>query len=253
MLMLAMGVVVLGSVGIGFARGLQRLRSDSKAKPAPAMMEGMEPDPGPALHAEAAASALDSSVTAAARALSAPAVSAGPSGRATSTSLDPYEAGYLEARQQLDSSLDLVNFRRLFSPTRLRAGDSVRQARRVIDGAANVFRVYWGQEVMLEQADPRPNATSFRESFETTEAARDMLTDLDSLFAILVNHDGGYSLQNDTIAFLDVRAAKDWEAVRNGLLRKRLAWQDSVGSSHHVSIPRILHAFDDPLPPLARR
>lgn len=254
MLMVTFSVILLGSTGIGIGFGLQLLWSRMKAKPSSSSMtEGMEPDPGLTLRAQTALFALDSSIAAAAQALSAPARTADPKRHTVNPALSPTEAGYLEAREQLDSSLVLVNFRRLFSPTRLRDGESVRQARRVIDGAANVFRVYWGQEVMLEQTDPRPNALAFRETYETTETARELLTDLDSLFSILGNHVGGYSIQNDTIAFLDMTAAHDWEAVRNSLLRKRLAWQDSSEVSGRVSIPRILHAFNDRLPPLARR
>ena len=174
---------------------------------------------------------------------------------ATAPMVDPYVAGYNDARDELDDALSYVRFVHLFAPTRMRSADSVRMTRRAIAAAGNIVRTYRAREVMLEQTVGaiRPESTSKRESYEAGVAVRDMLDDSDSLYALLSSQYGRYSLSPDTILFANATAATIWNRVRGRLLGNIGVWKDSVSSSARVTMPRLIRSLDTPPPPLARQ
>jgi hypothetical protein len=168
--------------------------------------------------------------------------------------LDSYESGYAEARDELESALDYIRFDHIFAPVRLRSAEAVRITRRSIAAAGNIVSTYRAREVMLEQTvgATRPPSLSQRESYEAGAAVRDMLDDSDSLYALLTSQQGRYTLQEGSITFINATAATIWNRVRGRLLGTVQLWGDSTGTSGAVTVPYMVHALTSPPPPLAR-
>jgi hypothetical protein len=174
---------------------------------------------------------------------------------AAAPTIDPYLAGYDDAREELDDGMAYIRFNHVFSPARMRSADSVRATRRAIAAAGNIVRTYRAREVMLEQTvgATRPESTSKRESFEAGMAVRDLLDDADSLYALLSSQYGRYSLSPDSILFANATAATVWNRVRGRLLGNLRVWDDSVSTSARVTMPRLVKSLGNPPPPLARQ
>jgi hypothetical protein len=165
-----------------------------------------------------------------------------------------YEA-YADARAEMDESLDYVDFRRVFAPSRFGSPDSVRAARRMVAAAGNILRVYRGREVMLEQTyrpgEPEGKG-SLRESFEVAEASRGLLGDVDSLFAILLAQEGEVRYRENALSFRNTRAAGAYSDVRRRILQALAGQGDPAESADRVTMPRLLRAFGSDRPPPAR-
>jgi hypothetical protein len=173
---------------------------------------------------------------------------------AAAPTLDSYETGYAEARDELEDALNYIRFDHIFAPVRLKSAEAVRMTRRSIAAAGNVVSTYRAREVMLEQTvgAMRSPALSQRESYEAGAAVRDMLDDSDSLYAVLTSQQGRYTLQEGSISFTNPTAATIWNRVRGRLLGTVQAWRDSTGSSAAVTMPHMVHALTNPPPPLAK-
>jgi hypothetical protein len=174
---------------------------------------------------------------------------------ATRTRLPTYFEAYADARSEMDDGFDYVSFRRVFAPSRFAAPESVRATRRMVAAAGNILRVYRGREVMLEQTyrpDDPGGRGSLREPFETAEASRALLADVDSLFGLLVSQQGRYSYTNDAVHFQEPRAARSYNQLRAEIVHTLSDWRDSSGASNRVTLPRLLQALGGTLPPPAR-
>jgi hypothetical protein len=174
-----------------------------------------------------------------------------PTGSKTPT----YFQAYADARAELDESLAYVNFRRVFSPGRFSSQDSLRATKRMVVAAGNIMRVYRGREVMLEQQyrpDDPGGRNSLREPFETSEASRALLSDVDSLFTLLVNQDGEVTVTEREIRFRNARTAKAYNDVRRQIAQTLATWRDSAEASNRVTMPRLVQALGTTLPPVAR-
>jgi hypothetical protein len=165
-----------------------------------------------------------------------------------------YFEAYADARAEMNEALDYVGFRQVFAPSRFSGPDSLRAARRMVSAAGNILRVYRGREVMLEQTyrpgDPDGHG-SLRESFEASEAARSLLSDLDSLYGILVAEHGKYALRGEAIAFESGQAASAYAGLHRAILQSVQLWQDSSEAPNRVTMPRLLRAIGPTLPPPA--
>ncbi|HSR90882.1 MAG TPA: hypothetical protein VLK88_06220 [Gemmatimonadales bacterium] len=173
---------------------------------------------------------------------------------AAAPTLDSYESGYADARDELEDALDYIRFDHVFAPVRLKSAEAVRITRRSIAAAGNIVSTYRAREVMLEQTvgATRSPSRSQRESYEAGAAVRDMLEDSDSLYALLTSQQGRYSLQEGSISFTNPTAATIWNRVRGRLLGTAQAWLDSTGTATAVTVPHMVHAFTNPPPPLAK-
>jgi len=168
--------------------------------------------------------------------------------------LDSYDTGYSEARDELEDALDYIRFDHVFAPVRLKSAEAVRITRRSIAAAGNIVSTYRAREVMLEQTvgATRPPSLSQRESYEAGAAVRDMLDDSDSLYALLTSQQGRYTLQEGSISFTSPTAATIRNRVRGRLLGTVQVWHDSTGTSAAVTVPHMVHALTNPPPPLAK-
>ncbi len=173
---------------------------------------------------------------------------------AAAPTLDSYETGYGEARDELEDALDYIRFDHVFAPVRLRNAEAVRITRRSIAAAGNIVSTYRAREVMLEQTvgATRPASLSQRESYEAGAAVREMLEDSDSLYALLTSQQGRYTLQEGSISFTNSTAATIWNRVRGRLLGTVAVWRDSTGTSAAVTVPHMVHALSNPPPPAAK-
>jgi len=172
----------------------------------------------------------------------------------TVTRMPSYFEAYADARAEMDEGLDYVNFRRIFAPVRFASPDSVRSARRTIAAAVNILRVYRGREVMLEQTyrpgEPEGRG-SLREPFEVAEASRGLLSDIDSLFAILVAQEGEVRYRDNALYFLNGRASRAYSDVRRRITQELAGSGDPVEAADRVTMPRLLRAVGPDRPPPA--
>lgn len=165
-----------------------------------------------------------------------------------------YQEAYAEARAEMDESFRYIQFRQVFAPTRFRSPDSLRAARRMVAAAGNILRVYRGHEVTLEQTyrpdDPGGRGT-LREPFETTETARALLADVDSLFGLLVAQQGRFLYDGSSVRFTDPRSARLYADLRHRILLTLRDWRDAPDRNPGVTIPRLILALGaDPPPPV---
>ena len=173
---------------------------------------------------------------------------------ATRNRAPSYFEAYADARSEMDDGFDYVSFKRIFAPARFAAPESLRAARRTVAAASNILRVYRGREVMLEQTyrpDDPGGRGSLREPFETAEASRALLADVDSLFGLLVSQQGRFSYGNEAIRFQDSRTAQGYNRIRAEIVNTLTAWRDSTGATNRVTLPRLLQAIGGTLPPPA--
>ncbi len=174
---------------------------------------------------------------------------------ATRTRLPSYFEAYADARSEMDDGFDYVSFRRVFAPSRFAAPESLRAARRMVEAAGNILRVYRGREVMLEQTyrpDDPGGRGSLREPFETAEASRALLADVDSLFGLLVSQQGRFSYANEVVHFQAPRTARNYNQLRAEIIATLSDWRDSSGATNRVTLPRLLQALGGTPPPPAR-
>jgi hypothetical protein len=173
---------------------------------------------------------------------------------ATRNRAPSYFEAYADARSEMDDGLDYVSFRRIFAPSRFAAPESLRAARRMVAAAGNILRVYRGREVMLEQTyrpDDPGGRGSLREPFETAEASRALLADVDSLFGLLVSQQGRFSYGNESIRFQDSRSTRTYNQIRAEIVNTLNDWRDSTGATNRVTLPRLMQAMGGTLPPPA--
>jgi hypothetical protein len=179
-----------------------------------------------------------------------------PKPRPTSAIRAPsYFQAYADARSEMDQSLAYVNFRRVFAPGRFTSMDSLRATKRMVVAAGNILRVYRGREVQLEQTfrpDDPGGRNSLREPFETSEASRALLSDVDSLFSLLVNQEGEITVSTTEIRFRNTRSARSYNALRREILQVLSIWRDSAEASNRVTMPRLVQALGAYQPPVAR-
>jgi hypothetical protein len=282
MLSLAMSLTILGGTGVILHRLLGALRHGSAPQQ---VSEGMPPAPIPDTTAEETVTPASATAVAAGESSQpgqpaldtvslvypAPSKPLGPlAGAAPTARSEPrvvsrlrgmvnrmpsYSEAYADARAEMDEALTYVSFRRVFDPVRFGSQDSLRAARRMVVAAGNILRVYRGREVMLEQTyrpdEPEGNG-SFREPFESAEASRALLADVDSLYGLLVAQSGEFTLRGDLLAFRSRRAAGAYTQLRRSILRTLAVWRDSSAAVNRVTIPRLLRAVGPTLPPPIR-
>ena len=125
----------------------------------------------------------------------------------------------------------------------------------MVVAAGNILRVYRGREVQLEQTfrpDDPGGRNSLREPFETSEASRALLSDVDSLFSLLVNQEGEITVSTTEIRFRNTRSARSYNALRREILQVLSIWRDSAEASNRVTMPRLVQALGAYQPPVAR-
>lgn len=261
-LALAMGVGAIGLV-VGGAVTVWRhlLPLLEQKRTSPPLSEGMSPQPLPMRRVDssptvypAPAPPLPIAAGRAARDSSAPDIHT--SRLETTRHRTPgYFEAYADARAEMDEAFDYIHFQQVFAPSRLATPESLRATRRMVAAAANILRVYRGREVMLEQTfrpDDPGGRGSFREPFETAEAARSLLADTDSLFAVLIAQQGRLSYNGQSVSFKDPKAGAVYSELRLGILTRLDEWRDWADGPDLLTIPRIARALGNPPPPTRR-
>lgn len=163
-----------------------------------------------------------------------------------------YPEAYAEARGDLEESLGYLGARDLLIGRRFLTADSARHSRRLVAAVGNVFRVYRGQEVLIEQASSPSRGRSLRESFQASEATRLMLVDAESLFAIVAGAEGRVTSSVTGLRFADSAGAAQYSQVRGELVGLIRTWRDSAAGPSLVTVPRVLQLLGPLPPPLAR-
>jgi hypothetical protein len=152
----------------------------------------------------------------------------------------------------MDDALSYISFHQVFAPSRFASAESIRAARRMVAAAGNIIRAYRGRELMLERTY-RPEYPgergTLRESFEASEAARSLLSDVDSLFGILVAQEGRLRWTGESVSFDEPRSAEAYLTLSREVSREIATWRDSAEAQNRVTIPRLLRAFDGATPP----
>jgi hypothetical protein len=174
---------------------------------------------------------------------------------ATRNRIPSYFEAYADARAEMDEALGYINFQHVFAPARFATPESLRATRRMVAAAGNIVRVYRGREVMMEQTyrpeDPGGKG-SLRESFETAEAVRSLLSDVDSVFGLMVFQQGRFRYSGESVSFEEPRAAEAYAALRSEIASTIQTWRDLPEATDLVTIPRLLRAFDGATPPPLR-
>ncbi len=131
-----------------------------------------------------------------------------------------YAAAYADAQETLEEAFGLAGVTDLFSPGRFRESDSIRSVRRSVAAAGNILRTYHDEEVRLEQTYFPGGAgpTSLRETYETAEAGRTLLSLADSLFALLLAEEGRYSTARNRVRFADPAIARRYGDLRDRIV-----------------------------------
>lgn len=163
-----------------------------------------------------------------------------------------YPEAYAEARGGLEESLGYLGARDLLIGRRFLTPDSARHSRRLVAAVGNVFRVYRGQEVLIEQANPPSRGRSLRESFQASEATRLMLADAESLFALVAGAEGRVASSAAGLRFTDSAGAVEYGKVRSELVGLIRTWRDSAAGPSLVTVPRVLQLLGPLPPPLSR-
>jgi hypothetical protein len=168
--------------------------------------------------------------------------------RATLSRAPTYFEAYADARAEMEEAFEYIGFRRVFEPIRFSTVDSLRATRRMVSAAGNILRVYRGREVMLEQSyrpdDPGGRGT-LREPFETAEATRALIADVDSLFGLLLSQQGRFTFDGETVRFQDRQAALAYSGLRAGIAAAIRTWRDSTSARDLVTMPRLIRALGD--------
>lgn len=172
--------------------------------------------------------------------------------RATLNRTPTYFEAYADARAEMDDAFDYITFRRVLEPIRFASPESLRTTRRMVSAAGNILRVYRGREVMLEQnyrSDDPGGKGTLRERFETAEATRALISDVDSLFGILLAQQGRFVYSEQTLRFQDAGAARSYAGLRVSIATAVRIWRDSTSDRDLVTMPRLIRALGDFLPP----
>jgi hypothetical protein len=255
-------MILGGSGGYYGARMAERWIFGLRYQP-PVMTEGMSPAPVPSAPAPAVKVAPSAFPSASAPLNVAPIPEpAAPEAEeeltqttrlsATRNSSPSYFEAYADARAEMEDGFEYIGFRRLFDPIRFSTPDSIRATRRMLAAANNIVGAYRGREVMLEQTyrpDELNETGSLRETFESAQGTRLLLTDADSLFGVLQSWPGRYSFNDQFVAFLDPAAAQTYAALRRDIIARIQSWRNLPESSNRVTIPRLLMAVGPYLPP----
>ena len=261
MLALAMGLAAMTIVGGGSLAAWRYLLPWLEAhRPGPVISEGMPPDPG--LDTDSAPTVYPAPRPPLPLVAESTAEVTPPPGTrttrlpATRNRNPGYLEAYADARAEMDESFAYVNFQRVFAASRFATPESLRAARRMVQAAANILRVYRGREVMLEQTyrpdDPGGQGT-FREPFETAEATRALLANIDSLYGVVLTQQGRFSYNGETVSFEDSHAAEEYGDLRRQILITMGQWRDSAASRNLVTMPRLIRALAGAAPPLLKR
>ncbi len=180
-----------------------------------------------------------------------------------------YVQSYADARAEMDSSLMIAGFTRLFSAARLGTPDSLRAGRRAVVAARNVIRSYHNHEVQIEAAFRDTIAyqvqkvgwtrlqqqdwnarTPLKESYEAGQLTDSLLGNVDGIYQLLLAEWGAFRLSGGTIGFDDPRVAAEYRRL-TGWLAARLDRMDTGDDgSTPPTAQRVLRATGGARPPL---
>ncbi len=178
-----------------------------------------------------------------------------------------YAAAYAGIRAAMDSALDIAGTRRLFTLARLTSPDSLRNGRRSLTAARNIFRAYRGDEVQVERAyrdtvdylmresgwsnyqrTVWESRTTLKDSYEGAQLTDSLLTSVDRIYALLLSEWGQWSREGASIRFRDAAAGEQYA--------RETAWLDNrldrlaTATSPVATVRRVQGAIGETRPPL---
>lgn len=150
-----------------------------------------------------------------------------------STLIQHYNAGYNEARSELELRMLQIGFTQMFLRSRMATTSGVQDTRRLIASASSALRQYRSQENQIERGyqdtigvagrnlgwTPRDLGTwnmkpAQKETGETLRLTNLMLSQMDSTFSLLAEQEGKYQISGDAVTFESIDAAKQYGALR---------------------------------------
>ena len=150
-----------------------------------------------------------------------------------STLIQHYNAGYNEARSELELRMLQIGFTQMFLRSRMATTSGVQDTRRLIASASSALRQYRSQENQIEKGyqdtigvagrnlgwTPRDLGTwnmkpGQKETGETLRLTNLMLSQMDSTFSLLAEQEGKYHISGDAVTFENLDAARQYGALR---------------------------------------
>lgn len=182
-----------------------------------------------------------------------------------------YNAGYNEARSELELRMLQVGFTQIFLRSRLATESGVQDTRRLIAAASSALRQYRSQENQIERGyqdtigvagrnlgwTPHDLGTwnmktGQKESAENLRLTNLMLSQLDSTFSLLAEQEGKYQISGDAITFENTDAARQYGALRVWLNQQADKYAGS-GDALPATLRQVVKAIGSSRLPQERR
>ena len=182
-----------------------------------------------------------------------------------------YNAGYNEARSELELRMLQIGFTQIFLRSRLATESGVQDTRRLIAAANSALRQYRSQENQIERGyqdtigvagrnlgwTPHDLGTwniktGQKESGENLRLTNLMLSQLDSTFSLLAEQEGKYQISGDAITFQNTDAALQYGALRVWLNQQADKYAGS-GDALPATLRQVVKAIGSTRLPQERR
>jgi hypothetical protein len=178
------------------------------------------------------------------------------------TVTDRYGDAATAAASQLGAQMNQIGFSKLLAPVRFSSVEGMEGARHTISSAAGMLASYRGRIQSLEKAYGDSAAQSERSqkpsprdllgwehrlpNRETPEAAQVVdlsLTQVDSLFAALLQHPEMVKVSGETVTISDPTLNQQYGALKEWLGQKLDAWGDAPAATVPPTVQQVLNAF----------
>jgi hypothetical protein len=178
------------------------------------------------------------------------------------TVTDHYSEGAAAAASQLAAQMNQIGFSKVLAPVRFSSVEGMEGARHTISSAAGMLASYRSRMQALEKAYGDSAAQSERNqkpsprdllgwehrlpNRETAEAAQVVdlsLTQVDSLFAALLQHPEGVQVSGETVTITDAGLNQQYKALKQWLGQKLDAWSDAPAATVPPTVEQVLNAF----------
>jgi hypothetical protein len=181
---------------------------------------------------------------------------------ALATVTDHYSEGAAAAASQLAAQMNQIGFSKVLAPVRFTSVEGMEGARHTISSAAGMLASYRSRMQALEKAYGDSAAQSERNqkpsprdllgwehrlpNRETAEAAQVVdlsLTQVDSLFAALLQHPEVVQVSGETVTITDAGLNQQYKALKQWLGQKVDVWSDAPATTVPPTVQQMLNAF----------
>jgi hypothetical protein len=186
----------------------------------------------------------------------------GGSGIPLATVTDHYGDAAAAAASQLSTQMSQIGFSKVLAPVRFSSVEGMEGARHTISAAAGMLASYRSRIQAMEKAYGDTVAQSERTlkpsprdilgwehrlpNRETTEAAQVVdlsLTQVDNLFAALVQRPDLVQVSGETVTISDPALSQQYKALKEWLGQKLDTWGDAPSATVPPTVQQVLNAF----------